>query len=92
MTEAKITHYLKKRLKELKIFHIKLSDRYHSGIPDLYVANHGRSYWVELKAEGEQPTPIQLEFAKQLRKAGAYWCWMSSKQEIDSFIKLVSTL
>lgn len=85
--EGKVTAYFKKRLKELGIFFWKISDRYHSGRPDFLLIHKGHAIGVELKADGETPTPLQYKVGRDMEKAGATWTWFCDQEGIDDFLE-----
>jgi hypothetical protein len=43
-----------------------------AGVPDVIVIKDGRTYGLELKAEGGRATPKQLESVAAMEAAGAY--------------------
>ncbi len=74
MSEARfqrtVKNYLRKKYPDAFIW--KISDRWYSGIPDIYMLEDGRSYYFELKIKGNVATPLQLYTLEKLRKAGAF--------------------
>ena len=95
-SEAYITAKVKDHLVELRqrlgtnFTYQKLSDRFSHGIPDYYITYMGRSLWLELKATGESPRPIQVHVMNKLRKAGNEAVWADNLfeaiQAIDAFV------
>ena len=78
MKEAEFSRQIVKSLKALDIFCYKTSDRFHSGVPDIYVT---RGIWIEskvVKVGGQnrainirdKMTPIQHSFAQSLSGGG----------------------
>ena len=63
-------------------FIYKTSDKWTSGIPDIYMLNDGISYWIELKRKGKKPTKLQSYNIDRLRKAGAIAFWADNIEEI----------
>lgn len=47
--------------------------------PDRIFAQLGRSWWVEFKATGEQPTELQLDEHRKMRAAGLTVYWTDSR-------------
>jgi hypothetical protein len=45
-----------------------------AGVPDVILIHAGRTYGLELKAEGGRATPKQLEAIAAMEAAGAYCC------------------
>jgi len=96
MTEAYITKKVKEYLMELKnhfgpaFYFQKVSDRFTDGIPDYYITFRGKSLWLELKAPGERPRPLQIYVLKRLAKAGNMAEWTDNIEDarecIDEFV------
>jgi hypothetical protein len=42
-----------------------------AGVPDLIIIHDGKTYGLELKAEGNKPTKLQIEAQDAMRAAGA---------------------
>lgn len=59
-----------------------------SGFPDLLLIRRPRLLFVELKREGEQPTPEQAAWHEQLRACGqqVYVWWPSDWPEIERIL------
>jgi len=64
--KADIVKYL--RLRGFLVW--KLSDRFRSGVPDIYCARAGRSYWFEIKTEIGKVSPLQEYDLRDLRAHG----------------------
>jgi hypothetical protein len=54
--------------------------------PDRIFAKNGRVFWVEFKAPGKRPTPLQLLEHKRMRAAGLTVYVCDSK---DEFLALI---
>ena len=92
MSEAKLTEQCRKLFKEIQkthkeFFFQKISDRYASGLPDFYICYYGASIWIELKAKGEKPRPIQVYTMHRLKDAGAIVLCTDDFKEVKEFIK-----
>ena len=71
---------------------VKLSAQWEAGIPDrLVLLPHGKCYFIELKRPGEQPRPIQVRRAKQLRALGFKVYVIDSQEKITEVINEIST-
>lgn len=102
MTEAQITKKVNNYCKDLKkslgssFFYQKLSDRFTHGVLDFYLAFDGKSLWLELKATGERPRPIQVYTIKRLRDAGLMAEWTddfaTARHYIDKLIGKSSSI
>jgi len=62
-----------------------------AGIPDVVCIVEGMFVGIECKAdETKQPTALQMECAKQIRKAGGYWFLVYDEDttaEVETWIK-----
>lgn len=70
-----------------KLWHVKISDRFKSGIPDLLICHKGKFIAIELKREGEKATRLQNNVMAKIWKAGgtAYEC--HSVEEVLTCLK-----
>lgn len=60
----------------------------NDGVPDRIVIWHdGRIVFVELKAPGRKPTPIQLSKHNELRRLKQTVVVLDSREAVDSFIR-----
>lgn len=58
---------------------IKVKQR---GFPDRqFILNKGRVVWVEFKAPGEKPTPLQQYRLNELKKNGHFAFWFDNTAE-----------
>lgn len=57
-----------------------------AGIPDRVVLFDGHAYFVELKAPGRKPTPLQERRHEQLREKGFAVSVIDSVEEIDEYL------
>ena len=48
----------------------KLSDRFRSGVPDIYCCRDGKNYWFEIKAAAGKVSPLQEYDLRDLRAHG----------------------
>jgi len=86
--ENVIEGYLRDRVKSIGGRAYKFISPGNSGVPDrLVLLPNGRSIFVELKAMGKEPTPIQLLQHKKLRALGFIVLVIDSKKKVDEFIK-----
>lgn len=57
------------------------------GVPDrIVVMPGGESVYVELKREGEEPTPLQWEEIRKLRTQGARVYVAAGRDEVDAVV------
>lgn len=87
VSEKSIETYLVKKVKALGGLCIKMVPTFAAGIPDRQVLLNGRSVFVELKAPGKKPTPLQIHFSKQLKQAGFDVEVIDTKAGVDEFLK-----
>ncbi|MCB0421157.1 MAG: VRR-NUC domain-containing protein [Bdellovibrionales bacterium] len=91
MSEATITRKFKTYLKDLskshRVYSHKVSDRFSSGVPDYFVIINGYHLWIELKASGEKPRPIQNHTMARINEAGGRAVWFDDYDNLISFIE-----
>ncbi|MYL41807.1 VRR-NUC domain-containing protein [Virgibacillus salexigens] len=91
MREKDIEEYLRKKVKAAGGKAYKFESPGNDGVPDRLVVFPGNNiYFVELKAPGKKPRPLQV---KQMRDLENFDCRVGvfdSKEKVDNFIKLVS--
>lgn len=69
--ETKFKERVLKDLKKLeRIWYKKLQERSRRGILDILICLKGRFIVIELKIDGEVPTPLQKNTAKEISHAG----------------------
>jgi VRR-NUC domain len=60
-----------------------------AGVSDLFLAMPQGNYhgaWIELKAKGKKPSPIQLEWLQKMFKWGYYANWYDNLEEAKAAI------
>lgn len=88
MTEKQIEQYLRDRIKELGGKAYKFVSPGNDGVPDrLVVLPGGKVLFVELKAPGKKPTPLQEKQMKTLTDLGQDVGVVSSKADADACIE-----
>jgi tryptophanase len=88
MREKVIEEYLRKKVKEIYGIAYKFVSPGNSGVPDrLVLLPGGRAVFVELKAVGKEPTPIQLLQHKKIKALGFQVLVIDSKEKVDAFIR-----
>ena len=75
--EAKVLRDVLKILNQMKaagspVWWVKVAGgpRQRRGLPDLHITLNGCSIWVELKAPGEEATPLQASMIRKINEAG----------------------
>ena len=71
MKESQVVTTLLKTLKEHGFFW-KASDRYHAGIPDIIGCVQGRFIAIEVKIDGNKPTPLQVYYIGKIQECGGF--------------------
>lgn len=51
-------------------WHRKFTSPQRRGVPDRIFARCGRVFWIEFKAAGKKPTPLQLSEIAKMRAVG----------------------
>lgn len=76
MREKEIEQKFVKAVKELDGLCIKFTSPGMDGVPDrLVLMPEGKLAFIELKATGKKPRPLQIKRMKQLRKLG-FFCFV----------------
>lgn len=87
MRESTIEAYLRDRVKELGGKAYKFISPGNNGVPDRLVClPGGNAIFVELKAPGKKPTPLQINQQNKLRTLGFEVWIIDSKDAVDHFI------
>ncbi len=88
MLERDVEAYLVKRVKELGGIAYKFTSPGRRSVPDrLVVWPTGEVQFVELKAPGAKPTPLQLREHDKLRALGQVVYVLDSKELVDRWVK-----
>jgi pantoate kinase len=77
--EAKVKDKIKKILKDNNIYYaMPIGTGYgNSGVPDFLCCVNGKFVAIEAKANGGQPTALQLKNLKNINDSGGYTCIIS---------------
>ena len=93
--EAKVTKAIRNYLKPLETtgqaFVVKIAGgpRQRAGLPDLLILYRGRAVWLEIKAPGENPTPLQEATLRRIRNAGGIGECVRSAEEVRAIIERI---
>jgi pantoate kinase len=70
--EAKVKAKIKKILNDMGAYYaMPLGTGFgNSGVPDFLICHQGAFFGIEVKANGNKPTALQLHHMMQIRKAG----------------------
>ena len=94
MRENTIEAYLRDQVKAIGGKAYKFVSPGNNGVPDRLVClPGGRGIFVELKAPGKKPTPLQRNQQKFLHTLGfEVWGAVDSKEKVDFFIQYCKEL
>lgn len=85
MREKAIEIYLVRRVRARGGLCLKLVCPGHAGMPDrLTILPGPEIYFVEVKAPGEKPRPLQLRMLSALQGLGCRATWVDSRKAIDA--------
>lgn len=88
--EKNIEKYLREQVKAAGGWAPKWESPGNAGVPDRIIFfPGGRIFFVELKAPGRKPTPLQLVKAEKIQGYGQTVLVIDSKQKVDEFIRHV---
>jgi len=88
MRERDIEAYLRDRIKAVGGWAPKWTSPGNSGVPDRIVfLPGGHTIFVELKAPGGKPRPLQLAQHKRLRGLGCDVRVIDSREQVDDLLK-----
>ena len=91
MKESRLERRLKREIENLGGMSLKLTVPNRRGMPDrLILLPGGKVYFVEMKAPGKKPRPLQIKRAKQLKALGFSVYCLDSDEAIDNFLPEVS--
>lgn len=86
MLEKSVEQYLTRRIKEMGGRAYKFVSPGNAGVPDRLVCMPGGNVsFVELKAPGEKPRPLQIAAQMQLRMLGFTVETFDSTEQVDDF-------
>ena len=85
--EGKMVQYLRRAVKRAGGLTRKVTFTGHRGAPDELVMLRGRSFFVEVKAPGCKPSPVQLIEHQTLRTDGGFSVYVvDSESGIDRML------
>ena len=90
MREGKIERKLVDYCRKKGVLCYKFSSPARAGVPDriLVFPRSGRVIFIELKATGQQPTPLQRRELNRIAAQGAYSCWADSFERCKEIVDL----
>ena len=87
MLERDVVAYLKKRVKDLGGHCRKVHWEGRAGAPDWLIWFTGVSVFVETKAPGQKPRPIQLIEHEKMRRGGMHVFVCDSRESVDLLLE-----
>lgn len=92
MLERQIEKFLTDNVKKIGGLSVKLNSSSFSGLPDrMILMQKGRVYFVELKAPGKKPRPLQTLVHKTLNDLGFKVYVIDTKEKVGEFINAIQT-
>lgn len=87
MRESKIEKYLKAEVQAAGGICWKFESPGTAGVPDRIILMNCKTVFVEVKAPGEAPRPLQMKRINQIKSRGVVATWVSSKSDVDILVK-----
>jgi hypothetical protein len=92
MLEKTVENYLRDKVKTMGGIALKVNASNMAGLPDrMILFPEGKIYFVELKAPGKKPRPLQLASHRILRGLGFRVYVIDTKEGVLDFLKEVAT-
>ncbi len=85
MRESRIENHSIRAAKDCGVFTSKFRSASVRGVPDRLFVFKGRTVFVEFKAPGEEPEPLQRVMIRKMLDAGASVFVIDSKEQVDIF-------
>lgn len=86
MKESHIEKYLIERIEAMGGLCWKFASPGTKGVPDRVVVLNGTTVFVEVKAPGEYPRPLQNKRIEQIRARGGRAGYVSTIEEVDELV------
>ena len=88
MRERDIEYYLREQVKAAGGWAPKWESPGNAGVPDrLVILPPGRTIYVEIKAPGKKPAPLQLAQHRRLRGLGCDVRVIDSREQVDQLLQ-----
>lgn len=92
MRENEIERYLNLKVKSMCGLSIKMNSASMKGLPDrMILIPRGKIYFVELKAPGKKPRPLQKAVHSMLNSMGFKILVIDTKEKVGEFINGIQT-
>lgn len=91
MRERDIEKYFTDQVRKVGGRAYKFVSPGNAGVPDrLVLFPEGRTFFVELKAPGKKPTPLQIAAGRKIENLGFTVLVIDSKEGVNQFIQEIS--
>jgi len=87
MIEKTVENELVKQVKEIGGICWKFTVPSTSGVPDRIILYHGKAYFVETKAPGKKPRPLQRKIHRMMAEQGFPVTIIDKPEQVAPFIK-----
>lgn len=84
--ERDLEDYFTRRAQSAGMLTFKFTSPGQAGVPDRILITDGRVLFVELKAPGKKPRPLQTETVRRMRMRGAACYCISSEAQVDKML------
>ncbi|WP_252393362.1 VRR-NUC domain-containing protein [Listeria ilorinensis] len=89
MLESEIEKYLKTEVEKAGALCWKFMSPGNAGVPDrIVLLPDGRTWFIELKAPGKAPRPLQMKRIRQLQSLKQRVFVIDSKEEVDTLAEM----
>jgi hypothetical protein len=89
MLERSVETELVKQVKNLGGICWKFTVPSTAGVPDRIILYNGKTYFVELKAPGKKPRPLQLKIHRDMKKQGFPVTTIDNINDVHEFISRI---
>lgn len=89
MKESDVERYLVDRITSLGGLCWKFTSPGTAGVPDRIVIMNNQVIFVEVKAPGEEPRPLQIKRFRQIEDKGGRMCWVDSPGQVDVLVEII---
>lgn len=88
MLEKEVERHLRTKVEQAGGMCLKFTSS-TAGVPDRVVVLGDQTFFVELKAPGKKPRPLQLRVIEKMRERGAKVEVIDSKEGVDTLLSLL---
>ncbi len=88
--EASLERALVRFAKDMGVASYKFSSPAHAGVPDRIFVAKGHVLFLEIKAPGEVPTPLQMDEMTSMEAHGAFVTWVDTLTDGKEIITMLA--